>query len=276
MTHSNAATGFTVVIPARMASTRLSNKPLADIAGLPMVVRVAQRAALSKADRVVVAADDERIVQACQAHGVQALLTRQDHPSGSDRLAEACQLLGLGKDALVVNVQGDEPLVPVELINQVARLLHERPEASISTAAHAIDSWEDFCNPNVVKVVLDAQQMALYFSRAPIPWWRDGPPNAPKDAAQGAGARALPQPPPLRHIGLYGYRAGFLALFPTLARAPLEAVESLEQLRALWHGHRIAVHVTELAPGPGVDTPQDLERVRRFMNAEGPNRGFPP
>jgi 3-deoxy-manno-octulosonate cytidylyltransferase (CMP-KDO synthetase) len=249
--------GFTVVIPARMASSRLPDKPLADIAGLPMVVRVAQRALLSRATQVVVAADDERILKACRTHGIQALLTRQDHPSGSDRLAEACQLLGLPGDAVVVNVQGDEPLIQPGLINDVAWLLTERPEASMSTAAHAIASVEDFSNPNVVKVVMDARQMALYFSRAPIPWWRDG--------HTASGLMGLPDPSPLRHIGIYAYRAGFLALFPQLPPAPIETMESLEQLRALWHGHRIAVHVSSEAPGPGVDTPEDLARVRQLM-----------
>jgi 3-deoxy-manno-octulosonate cytidylyltransferase (CMP-KDO synthetase) len=248
---------FTVVIPARMASSRLPDKPLADIGGLPMVVRVAQRALQSQASQVVVAADDERIVAACQAHGVKALLTRQDHLSGSDRLAEACQLLGLPDDAVVVNVQGDEPLIPPALINEVARVLRERPDASMSTAAHEIGSLEEFTNPNVVKVVMDARQMALYFSRAPIPWWRDG--------QLDSGFKALPKPAPLRHIGIYGYRAGFLSLFPTLKPAPLETMESLEQLRVLWHGHRIAVHVTKEAPGPGVDTPDDLARVRSLI-----------
>lgn len=248
---------FTVIIPARMASSRLPDKPLADIGGLPMVVRVAQRALQSEASQVVVAADDERIVAACTTHGVQALLTRQDHLSGSDRLAEACQLLGLPDDAVVVNVQGDEPLIPPALINEVARVLSERPDASMSTAAHAIGSVEEFTNPNVVKVVMDARQMALYFSRAPIPWWREG--------QSDSGFKALPSPAPLRHIGIYAYRAGFLALFPTLPPAPIETMESLEQLRALWHGHRIAVHVTPEAPGPGVDTPQDLARVRSLI-----------
>ena len=249
--------GFTVVIPARMASSRLPDKPLADIGGLPMVVRVAQRALLSQASQVVVAADDERIVAACQAHGVQVLLTRQDHLSGSDRLAEACQLLALPDNAVVVNVQGDEPLIPPALINEVARVLRERPDASMSTAAHEIGSLEEFTNPNVVKVVMDARQMALYFSRAPIPWWRDG--------QSDSGFKALPNPAPLRHIGIYGYRVSFLSLFPTLKPAPLETMESLEQLRALWHGHRIAVHVTSEAPGPGVDTPEDLARVRNLI-----------
>jgi len=245
---------YVVIIPARMASSRLPDKPLADIAGLPMVVRVAQRAAQSTARRVVVAADDARVVQTCQAHGIEALLTRQDHVSGSDRLAEACELLGLPDAALVVNVQGDEPLIPPVLIDEVARVLAERPEASMGTAAHAIHDLAEFTNPNVVKVVMDARQMALYFSRAPIPWWRDG--------QHQDGFKALPSPAPLRHIGIYSYRVGFLRQFPQLPPAPIETLESLEQLRALWHGHRIAVHVTNAAPGPGVDTPSDLERVR--------------
>ena len=248
---------YTVIIPARMASSRLPDKPLADIVGLPMVVRVAQRAAQSRAQRVVVAADDARVVAACQSHGIEALLTRQDHVSGSDRLAEACQLLNLPDDALVVNVQGDEPLLPPDLIDEVARVLAERPEASMGTAAHAIHELAEFTNPNVVKVVMDARQLALYFSRAPIPWWRDG--------QQDGRFQALPSPAPLRHIGIYSYRASFLRQFPQLPPAPIETLESLEQLRALWHGHRIAVHVTDAAPGPGVDTPQDLERVRQLF-----------
>ena len=247
---------FTVVVPARLASTRLPNKPLADIGGLPMVVRVAQRAALSSAAQVVVAADSPLTVQACEAHGVRALLTRADHPSGSDRLAEACDLLGLAAEAVVLNVQGDEPLVDPALIDAVAGMLIARPEAAMSTAAHAIDSVAEFTNPNVVKVVTDAKGIALYFSRAPIPWWRDG---------SGQGLAALPDPRPLRHIGIYGYRAGYLRQFPALAQAPMEVTEALEQLRALWHGHRIAVHVTARAPGPGVDTPEDLERVRALF-----------
>jgi 3-deoxy-manno-octulosonate cytidylyltransferase (CMP-KDO synthetase) len=257
MHNATSPRGFTVVIPARMASSRLPDKPLADIAGLPMVVRVAQRAQQSQASQVVVAADDERIVQVCQAHGVRALLTRKDHVSGSDRLAEACQLLGLPDDAVVVNVQGDEPLMLPALINDVARVLIERPDASMSTAAHAISSLQEFTNPNVVKVVMDARQMALYFSRAPIPWWRDGQTDS--------GFASLPSPAPLRHIGIYAYRAGFLAQFPHLPPAPIETLESLEQLRALWHGHRIAVHVTPEAPGPGVDTPEDLARMRQLL-----------
>ena len=249
---------FTVLIPARLASTRLPNKPLADIAGLPMVVRVAQRVDSLTHDggrvRVVVAADSAEIVAACRLHQVEAVLTRADHASGSDRLAEACQLLSLGDEEIVINVQGDEPLIAPALVEAVARLLSEQPTASMSTAAHAIDNVADFSNPNVVKVVLDANAMALYFSRAPIPHSRDRP-------------ACLPSPAPLRHIGIYGYRVGFLRRFPTLSQAPMELAESLEQLRALWHGHRIAVHVTQEAPGTGVDTPEDLERVRRIFRA---------
>ncbi len=250
---------FSVLIPARLASSRLPDKPLADIAGLPMVVRVAQAAARSGAARVVVAGDDPRIVDACLAHGCEAVLTRADHPSGSDRLAEACTLLGLDGDDLVLNVQGDEPLIAPAMIDACAALLRQRPDCVMATVAHAIDELAEFNNPNVVKVVLDAAGRALYFSRAPIAWWRDG-------FAQGISA--LPTAPaPLRHVGLYAYRAGFLRRFPTLSVAPLETLESLEQLRVLWHGERIAVHVSTERPGPGVDTADDLARVRAIFAA---------
>jgi 3-deoxy-manno-octulosonate cytidylyltransferase (CMP-KDO synthetase) len=249
---------FCVLIPARMASSRLPDKPLADIAGIPMVVRVAQRAKQSQATRVVVAADDARIVAACQAHQIDVVLTRTDHPSGSDRLAEACDLLGLQNADVVVNVQGDEPLIDTASIDAAAQLLQTRNDCSMSTLAHAIDNVADLANPNVVKVVLDARNTALYFSRAPIAWWRDGFAN---------GITALPHPAPLRHVGLYGYRVGFLREFPRLSQAPIEMTESLEQLRAMWHGHRIAVHVTHHSPGPGVDTPEDLARVRALFEA---------
>ena len=250
---SAAAPTFTVLVPARLASTRLPRKPLADIGGAPMVVRVAQRAARSGALRVVVACDDAAIVDACRVHGVQALLTRADHPSGSDRLAEACELLGLDGDALVVNVQGDEPLIDPQLVRRTAATLADHPDCAVATAAHAIDSVADLASPHVVKVVLDAQGRALYFSRAPVPWWREG-------FAQGV--ERLPSPPPLRHIGVYAYRAAFLRRFPRLPIAPPEVLESLEQLRVLWHGERIAVWVSPERPVPGVDTLQDLERVR--------------
>ena len=251
---------FTVLIPARLASTRLPNKPLADIGGLPMIVRVAQRAALSKARQVVVATDTPAIVDACRAHGVACVLTRADHPTGSDRLAEACAQLGLDGQDMVINVQGDEPLMDPGLINACADTLAERPDCVMSTAAHAIEAPEHFANPNVVKVVTDALGRALYFSRAPIPWWRDAP--VPGTPASGSGT-------PLRHIGIYGYRAGFLRQFPQLSASPLESTESLEQLRVLWHGERIAVHVSASVPGPGVDTPEDLERVRAIITAAG-------
>ena len=247
---------YTVLVPARLQSTRLPRKPLADIGGLPMIVRVARRAALSGARQVVVAADDAAIVEACRAHEVACVLTRADHATGSDRLAEACTLLGLADDDRVVNVQGDEPLIEPSLVDACAALLVSQPDCPMSTAAHEIDSPEEMRNPNVVKVVCDGAGRALYFSRAPIPWWRDG---------YAGGVEALSTPAPLRHIGLYGYRAGFLREFPRLPPCPLEQVESLEQLRVLWHGHRIAVHLSRERPGPGVDTPQDLERVRALL-----------
>lgn len=261
----SATLAFHVLIPARLASTRLPDKPLADIGGQAMIVRVAARARLSTAASCVVATDSERVIQACEQAGVPVVMTRADHPSGSDRLAEACTLLGWQDDDIVVNVQGDEPLMDPRLIEAVARELHQRPDCVMSTAAHAIESAGDFANPNVVKVVLDRQQTALYFSRAPIPWWRDG-----MAQAWNAGIQILPpQPAALRHIGIYAYRVGFLKQFPQLEPAPIEQCESLEQLRVLWHGERIAVHVTDHAPGPGVDTPEDLERVRAIVAQQG-------
>jgi 3-deoxy-manno-octulosonate cytidylyltransferase (CMP-KDO synthetase) len=279
---------LTVLIPARLASTRLPNKPLADVAGLPLIVRVVQQVTsnshinttkniakeaintpasgiLHTKIRAVVACDSVEILKVCQQHGVEAVLTRADHPSGSDRLAEACEILKLADDEIVVNVQGDEPLIDPSLILEVATLLQNSPTASMGTAAHVIDSLEEFRNPNVVKVVTDANNLAMYFSRAPIGWWRDG-----SIASGSANAPQLPvSPKPLRHIGIYAYRVGFLKQFPTLPQADIEVCEALEQLRALWHGHRIAVHVTEQAPGPGVDTPEDLERVRAlYMSAK--------
>ena len=260
---------FTVLIPARLASTRLPNKPLAEIAGVPMVVRVAQRVASNATRaspvRVVVAGDSPLIIAACASHGVEAVLTRTDHPSGSDRLAQACDLLDLHDDSIVVNVQGDEPLIDPGLVDAVAELLRDRDQASMSTAAHPIDQLEDYLSPHVVKVVLDLNGYALYFSRAPIPMARDFPGQPWWQEAATPGRPLLHAAAPLRHVGIYGYRAGFLRQFPRLAQAPLEVTEALEQLRAMWHGHRIAVHVTQMSPGPGVDTPEDLERVRRLF-----------
>ena len=251
---------FTVLIPARLASTRLPDKPLADIAGLPMIVRVAQAASKSAASRVVVATDAESVLVACAAFGIEAVLTRPDHVSGSDRLAEACVHLGLDGDDLVVNLQGDEPLIAPAMLNDCAALLARRPDCVMSTVAHAIDEVAEFTNPNVVKVVTDAAGRALDFSRAPIAWWRDG---------FAAGITTLPRSlMPLRHVGLYAYRAGFLRRFPLLPPAPLEQLESLEQLRVLWHGERIAVHISPERPGPGVDTAEDLARMRAIFAAQ--------
>lgn len=248
---------FTVIIPARLASTRLPGKALADLAGKPMVVRVAEQALQSGASRVCVATDAQEIMAACRVHGIQALMTRADHASGTDRLAEAVQHLQLDGDAVVVNVQGDEPLIDPALIAAVAGLLAARLDLPMATAAHAIASQADFVNPNVVKVVTDAQGCALMFSRAPLPWWRDG--------ASDAGA-ALPQEPQaLRHIGIYAYRAAFLRTVAQLPPCGLEQCEGLEQLRVLWHGHRIAVHLAAQAPSPGVDTAADLARVRAIL-----------
>jgi 3-deoxy-manno-octulosonate cytidylyltransferase (CMP-KDO synthetase) len=245
---------FIVLIPARYASTRLPGKPLADIHGKPMVVRVAERAQRAGAQRVVVATDDGRIRDAVEAHGIAACLTRADHATGTDRLAEAAQRLHLPDDAIVVNVQGDEPLLEPRLIRAVADLLASRGDASIATACHLIDDPAEVFNPNVVKVVLDANGCALYFSRATIPWARE---------AFALGRAVIPEGLPLyRHYGLYAYRVSFLRIFPALPPAPIERFEALEQLRALWHGHRIVVEITEGTPAPGVDTTEDLDRVR--------------
>ena len=232
---------------------------LADLGGKPLVVRVAERARDSGAASVTVATDHEAIAAAGRAHGFQAILTRADHPSGTDRIAEAAAHLGLAGDALVVNVQGDEPLIEPGLIRAVAVLLDATPEAAIATACHPIHEAEEFFNPNVVKVVLDAQGYARYFSRAPIPWARD---------AFAGGRQTIPAGLPcFRHVGIYAFRAAFLAEFPRLAPAPIEQFEALEQLRALWHGFHIAVAKRPDAPHAGVDTPQDLERVRAIFLA---------
>jgi 3-deoxy-manno-octulosonate cytidylyltransferase (CMP-KDO synthetase) len=235
-----------VIIPARYASTRFPGKPLADLAGKPMVVRVCERAAKSGAAGVHVATDDERIAAAVRAAGYSALMTRADHVSGTDRLAEAARRLKLKDREIVVNVQGDEPLIAPRLIRQVAGLLDKRKDAEVSTACHAMH--DGFDNPNVVKVVLDHEGYALYFSRSNIPYPRE----------RGGAC--------YRHAGIYAYRAGFLKRFAKLKVAPLEKAEALEQLRVLWHGFRIAVAVSETEIPPGVDTPRDLEAVRRIIS----------
>lgn len=251
-------TDFIAVVPARFASSRLPGKPLADIAGKPMVVRVAEQAARSGAREVWVATDHQGVAEAVTQWGFRAVMTRADHPSGTDRIAEVAARLGWSDGELVVNVQGDEPRISPALIREVARDLAAHPDAAIATACHPIERDADFFDPNVVKVVTDATGHALYFSRAPIPWARD----AFRDT------RAIPQGlPALRHIGLYAYRSAFLRAYAGLAPSPLEGFEALEQLRALWHGYRIAVSITAHAPEGGVDTPEDLERVRALFTA---------
>ena len=243
---------FTVIIPARLASTRLPNKPLADLGGKPMIVRVAERALASGATRIVVATDHADILAACAAHGIDARMTRSDHPSGTDRIAEVARELGLAMDEVVVNLQGDEPLIDPGLLAACAGRIGAG--VPMATCAHPLQDVTDVFNPNVVKVVLDKAGRALYFSRATIPWHRD---------AFAATRDALPPGyAPLRHIGLYAYSNAFLQAYPGLEPAPLEQVEALEQLRVLWHGYPIAVHITDSAPEAGVDTPDDLARVR--------------
>lgn len=249
-----AISRFTVIVPARHASTRLPGKMLADICGKPLIVRTAERARESGAESVVIATDNDLIASAVRAEGFDAILTREDHPSGTDRIAEAAAVLGLSPDALVVNVQGDEPLIEPGLIRAVALLLEATPGAAMATACHAIRDAEEFFNANVVKVVLDGEGYARYFSRAPIPWARD---------AFAKTKNLLPKGLPChRHVGIYAFRGRFLARFPQLMPAPIEEFEALEQLRALWHGFQIAVAVRPDAPHAGVDTAQDLERVR--------------
>ncbi|MCL7461636.1 3-deoxy-manno-octulosonate cytidylyltransferase [Pseudomonas sp. NW5] len=250
---------FVVVIPARYASTRLPGKPLQDIAGKPMIQHVWEQARQSSARRVVVATDDARIVAACQAFGAEVLLTRAEHNSGTDRLAEVATQLGLPPEAIVVNVQGDEPLIPPAIIDQVAANLAANPQAGIATLAEPIEDAAQLFNPNVVKVVSDTSGLALTFSRAPLPWARD---------AFATGRDRLPAGVPFRrHIGIYAYRAGFLHDFVAWGPCWLEDTECLEQLRALWHGVRIHVADALETPPAGVDTPEDLQRVRQWLGA---------
>ncbi len=244
---SQPPVAFHVLIPARYASTRFPGKPLAELAGKPMVAHVCERARASGARSVAVATDDRRIAEAVERAGFRALMTRPEHASGTDRIAEAAAALGLGAEDIVVNVQGDEPLIEPGLIAEVAGALARSAEASMSTACHPIRDDADFANPNVVKVVLDAKGHALYFSRAGIPYPRQG-----KAAA-------------FRHVGIYAYRVSFLRRYAALPASPLERAEALEQLRVLWHGYRIAVTTSAAASPPGVDTPQDLEVVRRML-----------
>jgi len=250
---------FKAVIPARHASTRLPGKPLADIAGKPMVVRVAEAAARSGADGVWIATDDERVAAACAPFGFPVVMTSPDHPSGTDRIAEVAAMLGWADTDIVVNVQGDEPLIDPGLVHSVAAALAADAGAAMASACHPITDAADFFNPNVVKVVTDGGGRALYFSRAPMPWARD-------DFARSRDVLP-PGFSPLRHVGLYAYRVAFLRQYGSLMPAPLETWESLEQLRALWHGFPIRMLKTDHAPAPGVDTPEDLEKVRVLFDA---------
>jgi 3-deoxy-manno-octulosonate cytidylyltransferase (CMP-KDO synthetase) len=248
---------FTVIIPARHASTRLPGKMLADVAGKPLVVRVAERARQGGAQTVLVATDSDDIAAAVRQHGFDAEMTRADHASGTDRIAEVAQRRAFADDHVIVNLQGDEPLVEPELIAEVATALEQHADAAIATAAHPITELAEFTSPNAVKVVIDHAGYALYFSRAEIPFARD--------AFAGGISDLPPGLPVLRHVGIYAYRAGFLRTYPRLRPAAIEQFEALEQLRALWHGYRIRVAVTGRAPQPGVDTVEDLERVRALF-----------
>lgn len=256
-----ATPSFVVLIPARLASTRLPDKPLADIAGIPMVVRVANQARRSQAVRVAIATDSPRIADVARAHGHEAIMTRADHASGTERLAEAITLMELAEDTIVVNVQGDEPEIPPALIDALASCLASDPECPMATAVHPVQSVADWLNPNVVKVVADAEDRALLFSRAPLPWSRSHLAWG-LDADTPQARQAFEAAQPLRHIGMYAYRSRFLTRYAQLDPCALEDIEALEQLRVLHHGYRIKLLHTDDAPPAGVDTPADLERVR--------------
>jgi 3-deoxy-manno-octulosonate cytidylyltransferase (CMP-KDO synthetase) len=248
---------FKVVIPARFASTRLPGKPLLDIAGKPMIQHVYERAQESGATDIIIATDNQQIQQVALSFGAEVCLTRDDHPSGTDRLAEVAAIKQFNDDDIIINVQGDEPCLPAELINQVANDLAQYPQADMASLYSKISDEQQLFDPNVVKVVIDCQGYALYFSRAPIPWMRD---HFNKDSA------VLPEDlPHKRHIGLYGYRAGFLKQYAELSACELEQQESLEQLRVIYHGKRIHMSAAKISAGHGVDTQQDLEMVRKLL-----------
>ncbi|SCC27484.1 3-deoxy-manno-octulosonate cytidylyltransferase (CMP-KDO synthetase) [Kosakonia oryzendophytica] len=246
---------FVVIIPARYASTRLPGKPLVDINGKPMVVHVLERARESGAERIIVATDNEAVKHAVEAVGGEVCMTRVDHQSGTERLAEVVEKCGFSDDTLIVNVQGDEPMIPPAIIRQVADNLAAR-DVGMATLAVPIHSAEEAFNPNAVKVVMDAEGYALYFSRATIPWDRD----------RFALSRETIGDTFLRHIGIYGYRAGFIRRYVSWQTSPLEQIEMLEQLRVLWYGEKIHVAVASVVPGTGVDTQDDLERVRAELH----------
>lgn len=251
---------FTVVIPARMSSTRLPGKMLLDVVGLPLIVRVAKQAMLSNAERIIVATDHQDIYDVCLEHHLEVVMTSDEHQSGTDRIAEVVKKIGLADDSIIVNVQGDEPLIDPELINNLAAFIAEK-QTAIATIAHPINSQDEIFNPNVVKTVLNKDNTALYFSRAPIPYYRDGY-NNPRDFAVPQNINVL------RHIGIYAYQVSFLNIYNQLPSCPLEQVEALEQLRALYNGYKIAVMTSSHAPAAGVDTLEDLLRVRQIILAE--------
>lgn len=246
---------FTVIIPARLASTRLPSKPLADIGGKPMIVRTAERASLSGAEKVIVATDHEEILNVCISHGITAQMTSSSHCSGTERIAEAAMILGLASDAIVVNVQGDEPMIEPSLIKEIASKISDG--VPVATAAYTMNLTTDTFNPNLIKVVLNYLGHAMYFSRAMIPWDRDG---------VRFGEHLPMTDSTLCHIGIYAYTNKFLQIYPTLNASPLEKIEVLEQLRVLWHGYQIAVHITEKSHAMGVDTLKDLERVQKYFS----------
>ena len=249
-------TPFKIVIPARYASSRLPGKPLLELAGRPMLQHVHERAAESEAAEIIIATDDDRIEQAATAFGAKVCMTSARHESGTERLAEVAEQHAWDDDEIVVNLQGDEPLMPPHLIDQVAHDLSAHDDAVIATLAYPLEATLNEADPHVVKVVLDEGGYAMYFSRAPIPWHRD-----PHDTGRGIGGSN----PVLHHLGLYAYRAGFLRHYSQLTPSPLEVYEKLEQLRALWHGLRIHVGIADEIPGPGVDTEADLQRVAAVL-----------
>ncbi|WP_330926157.1 3-deoxy-manno-octulosonate cytidylyltransferase [Candidatus Sororendozoicomonas aggregata] len=249
---------FTVIIPARFGSSRLPGKPLADIAGKPMIQHVYERALASRAEKVIIATDDERIVRVAKDFDSEVCMTRPDHPSGTDRLQEVASAYGMASDAIVVNVQGDEPFIPPSIINQVADNLARASLAGAATLCEAITDSEQLFNPNTVKVVTDKDGYALYFSRAAMPWARDAFAQSNEAALPNTGVFR-------RHIGIYAYRVGLLNRYVQWESCPLEDLEALEQLRLLWNKQKIHVSDAVETPPPGVDTPEDLERVRTWM-----------
>jgi 3-deoxy-manno-octulosonate cytidylyltransferase (CMP-KDO synthetase) len=260
---------FIVVIPARYASTRLPGKPLLDIAGKPLIQRVYEQATQSQAQRVIIATDDKRIDSAAQGFGADVCMTSDQHRSGTERLAEVCQKEGISDDTIVVNLQGDEPLVPPQLLDQVANNLARYTQASMSTLCVRIHDIDEVLNPHAVKVVFDKTGYALYFSRAPIPWDRDDFPDTVTEFTQHKDRLNLHRIDYYRHIGLYAYRAGFIRQYLELESSPLEHVEALEQLRVLYHGHKIHIEAASAEPGLGVDTQEDLDAVIALITAQG-------